>query len=112
MDKQIERDLADLEAIVDALPNYLTRTELYTSVPRPSDPRHLLPVSIGLAQDRLAQLRQQPNLPGDVKARLSGLEGRLQALERLYPDAFQRKLASEQRSRVNVARWKAEEDQD
>lgn len=112
MTPTLERELEDLEAIVEALPDYLTRNELYINLPRTGEARLSLPVSIGLAQDRLKRLTQRNDLPADVRPRLAGLEGRLRAVERLYPDEYQRKLKSEQRSRGHVARWQAEDEEE
>jgi hypothetical protein len=106
----VDRDLADLEAVIDALPEYLTRGELYLNLPRPREARLSLPVSIGLAQDRLKRLKGRTDLSLDVQARLAGLEARLNAVERLYPEEYKKKLASEQRSRTNTARWQAEDE--
>ena len=112
MEQALEKDLTDLEAIIDALPEYLTRGELYINLPRPNQARLSLPVSIGVAQERLQQLRQRAGQNPEVQARLAGLEGKLQAVSRLYPEEYQRKLASEQRSRGNTARWRAEDEEE
>ena len=112
MEQGLDKDLSDLEAIIDALPEYLTRGELYINLPRPNEARLSLPVSIGVAQDRLQALRQRAAQNPAVQARLAGLEARLQAVSRLYPEEYQRKLASEQRSRGNTARWRAEDEEE
>lgn len=108
--KSAARDLVELEAVVDALPNYLNRSHLYTSIPSPADPSHSLPVSVGTAQDRVSALKARGDLTAEQQVELAGLEGRMEATRRLYPKEWDEKLASEMRSRTNVARQAAEED--
>lgn len=105
-----EAEMAELVAIVDALPNYLTRGHLYTSIPSTVDRSQQIPVSVGIAQDRLVALQARPELTAAQKTELAGIAGRLEATRRLYPETWEKKLAAEQRSRANVARQKAEED--
>ena len=109
MDKTVEQQLAALETVVAALPNYLTRNELYTDVPRQGEGRLTQPVSIGIALDLVQKLRRR-DLSPEITAKVEGLEGRIRALERIYPNEYKRKLASEERSRGFVARQAAEED--
>jgi len=108
--KSAAQDLAELEAVVDALPNYLTRPHLYTSIPSPVDPSHQIPVSAGTAQDRVAALKARGDLTTEQQAQVAGLEGRMEATRRLYSKQWDEKLASEMRSRTNVSRQAAEED--
>jgi hypothetical protein len=109
MDQNLEKQIAELETMVEALPEYMTRDTLYLNLPEKGEPRLSLPVSIGLALDRLNALRNERGLTTDQRARLAGLEGRIKAVERLYPSQYKQKLESEMRSRKNTARWKAED---
>lgn len=109
MDKTVEQQLEALETVVAALPNYLTRNELYTNIPREGHGRLSQPVSIGIALDLVQKLRRAALTP-EAESRVDGLEGRIRALERIYPEEYKRKLASEERSRGYVARQAAEEE--
>ena len=108
--KSAAQDLVELEAVIDALPIYLTRSHLYISIPSPLDPAQQIPVSAGTAQDRVNALKARGDLTVEQQAQLAGLAGRMEATRRLYPKQWDEKLASEMRSRTNVARQAAEED--
>ncbi|MFN8483250.1 MAG: hypothetical protein U0768_09445 [Anaerolineae bacterium] len=101
--------LSELDQIMDVLPDYLTRGQLYGSIPSTGGGRLSIPVSIGEAMDRFDALKKADDLTPEQKAHLAGLEGRLHALEQIYPDDYKKKLAAEQRSRAYVARANAED---
>ncbi len=101
--------LSELEIIIDALPTYLTRNQLYGSVPVKGGGRMSVPVSIGTAMDHIDALRKREDLTPEQRAHVAGLEGRLQALSHIYPEEYKKKLAAEQRSRVYVARANQED---
>ncbi|MFN8476033.1 MAG: hypothetical protein U0822_27915 [Anaerolineae bacterium] len=101
--------LSELDQIMDVLPDYLTRGQLYGSIPAKGSGRLSIPVSIGAALDRFDALKKADDLTPDQKAHLAGLQGRLQALEHIYPEEYKKKLAAEQRSRAYVAKAASED---
>ncbi|MFN8498550.1 MAG: hypothetical protein U0641_11920 [Anaerolineae bacterium] len=101
--------LAELDKMMDILPDYLTRGQLYGSIPNPKPGRLSIPVSIGEVLDRFDALSKADDLTPEQKAHLAGLQGRLHALEQIYPEDYKKKLAAEQRSRAYVAKAAAED---
>ncbi len=101
--------LFELDKIMEVMPDYLTRGQLYGGIPNPKPGRLSIPVSIGAVMDRFDALKKRDDLTPDQRAHLAGLEGRLQALEHIYPEEYKKKLTAEQRSRAYVAKAAAED---